>query len=244
MLHVQQFSISCQRIVIMGAFCCCPCGEDFDEYTHPDSSIYRHCICLRFFFHQLFNGYIFQRLEGRAATSPIQGVMPLTSTGPSNSSDDSSFSETHHLVPRPTPYDTDPRYSRLQRDGLVSRRDKAASHIQEESQMLRRSSSSSGVEHLGSGKKRNIAYAAEERQTNRSQSEKISIEGLYGAGYNMATSEDEDICPTCLDEYTSENPKILTKCSHHFHLGCIYEWMERSDYCPICGKEMEFCESP
>jgi hypothetical protein len=39
-----------------------------------------------------------------------------------------------------------------------------------------------------------------------------------------------------LAEYTKENPKIITKCSHHFHLGCIYEWMERSDNCPVCGK--------
>jgi len=39
-----------------------------------------------------------------------------------------------------------------------------------------------------------------------------------------------------LAEYTKENPKIMTKCSHHFHLGCIYEWMERSDNCPVCGK--------
>ncbi|KAL6507383.1 hypothetical protein OROMI_000562 [Orobanche minor] len=29
-------------------------------------------------------------------------------------------------------------------------------------------------------------------------------------------------------------------CSHHFHLGCIYEWMERSDDCPVCGKVMAF----
>lgn len=28
----------------------------------------------------------------------------------------------------------------------------------------------------------------------------------------------------------------MTGCSHHFHLGCIYEWMERSESCPICGK--------
>lgn len=41
--------------------------------------------------------------------------------------------------------------------------------------------------------------------------------------------------PSCA-EYTPENPKIMTKCSHHFHLGCIYEWMERSDSCPVCGK--------
>lgn len=37
-------------------------------------------------------------------------------------------------------------------------------------------------------------------------------------------------------EYTTENPKIITKCSHHFHLGCIYEWKERSKTCPVCGQ--------
>lgn len=44
--------------------------------------------------------------------------------------------------------------------------------------------------------------------------------------------------PFLLAEYTTENPKIVMKCSHHFHLGCIYEWMERSDNCPVCGKVM------
>ncbi|ONK58636.1 uncharacterized protein A4U43_C09F15090 [Asparagus officinalis] len=229
----------------MGAFCCCPCGEDFEEYAHPSSSIYRHCICLRYFFHQLFSGFMFQRLEGRAVTSSSQGVPPLTSTGLSNPSADSSFSETHHLLPRPAPYDTDSRYSRLQRDGLVSRREKSTSHIQEDSQLLTRSSSSSCVENLGSGKKKNSADAEEECKSCRSESARFtSAKGLYGTGYILATSEDEDVCPTCLDEYTPENPKIITKCAHHFHLGCIYEWMERSEFCPICGKEMEFCESP
>jgi len=41
-----------------------------------------------------------------------------------------------------------------------------------------------------------------------------------------------------LAEYTEENPKIVTKCYHHYHLGCIYEWMERSENCPVCGKVM------
>lgn len=227
----------------MGAFCCCPCGDDFEEYT--SSSIYRHCTCLRYFFHQLFSGYVFRRLEGRAATSPIHGVSPLTSTGPSVPSANSSFSETHHLVPRPPPYDTDPRYSRLQRDGLVSRREKSMSHTQEASQLLTRNSSSSCVEHLGSGKKKNSADSEEECKPCRSEAEKImSAKGSYGTDYILATSDDEDVCPTCLDEYNPENPKIITKCSHHFHLGCIYEWMERSEFCPLCGKEMEFCESP
>ncbi|THU60249.1 hypothetical protein C4D60_Mb07t10650 [Musa balbisiana] len=36
--------------------------------------------------------------------------------------------------------------------------------------------------------------------------------------------------------YDTENPRIMTKCEHHFHLSCILEWMERSDTCAICNQ--------
>lgn len=54
--------------------------------------------------------------------------------------------------------------------------------------------------------------------------------------------EQEECCPTCLEEYTKENPKIETKCGHAFHLSCIYEWLERKPTCPVCGKGMNFHE--
>lgn len=57
-------------------------------------------------------------------------------------------------------------------------------------------------------------------------------------------TEDEDNCPICLEEYDVENPKIDLQCEHHFHLGCILEWMERSDTCPVCDKEMVLNETP
>ncbi|MFS7944038.1 hypothetical protein Hanom_Chr06g00507311 [Helianthus anomalus] len=38
----------------MDSICCCQCDDDFEEF--PTNAIYRHCICLRFFFHQLFTG--------------------------------------------------------------------------------------------------------------------------------------------------------------------------------------------
>lgn len=37
-------------------------------------------------------------------------------------------------------------------------------------------------------------------------------------------------------EYSEENPKMVTKCEHDFHLCCILEWMERSETCPVCDK--------
>lgn len=50
--------------------------------------------------------------------------------------------------------------------------------------------------------------------------------------------EEEDGCPICLEEYDDENPKLLTKCEHHFHLACILEWMERSEACPVCDEQV------
>lgn len=54
--------------------------------------------------------------------------------------------------------------------------------------------------------------------------------------------DEEDVCPTCLEEYDAENPKLITKCDHHFHLACILEWMERSETCPVCDQEMIFVQ--
>lgn len=72
---------------------------------------------------------------------------------------------------------------------------------------------------------------------------KSDVELLKSNPLAVAATDEEDVCPTCLEEYDSENPKIMTKCNHHFHLSCILEWMERSDTCPICDQEMIY-ESP
>ncbi|XVF85777.1 hypothetical protein PTKIN_Ptkin17bG0144700 [Pterospermum kingtungense] len=59
----------------------------------------------------------------------------------------------------------------------------------------------------------------------------------------FSVEDEEDVCPTCLEEYITENPKIVLQCSHTYHLSCIYEWMERSEKCPICDKMMIFDEA-
>lgn len=32
----------------------------------------------------------------------------------------------------------------------------------------------------------------------------------------------------------ADNPKMWTACGHHYHVPCLYEWLERKDTCPIC----------
>lgn len=53
---------------------------------------------------------------------------------------------------------------------------------------------------------------------------------------------EDDVCPTCLEEYDAENPSIITKCKHHFHLSCILEWFERSNNCAVCDQLMEIAD--
>ncbi|XP_010551357.1 PREDICTED: E3 ubiquitin-protein ligase At3g02290 [Tarenaya hassleriana] len=61
-------------------------------------------------------------------------------------------------------------------------------------------------------------------------------------GYFADISEEEDVCPTCFEDYTDQNPRVALQCGHIFHLSCIYEWMERSEACPFCAKMMLFLE--
>lgn len=52
--------------------------------------------------------------------------------------------------------------------------------------------------------------------------------------------DDDDCCPTCLEVYTTDNPRIWTRCGHHFHMQCIYAWSERKETCPLCESHILF----
>ncbi|GKV16950.1 hypothetical protein SLEP1_g27515 [Rubroshorea leprosula] len=224
----------------MGAVCCCLHAEDFEEYMNPNSSVYRNCVCLSCFVQNFLNAYnlLFRRGEVHSVPSSIQGAASMTSSA----SLDNSLSDIYRSLPRPLPYDADTRYFRLQRDGLVSRREKGSSHSQEETEPLR-GNNDVDSESLNTGDKWNACEEGSKEQYSKSSQRLSTAKSASGIGYVYSSSEEEDICPTCLEEYTPENPKIMTKCSHHFHLGCIYEWMERSENCPVCGKVMDFEET-
>lgn len=69
---------------------------------------------------------------------------------------------------------------------------------------------------------------------------KVDFGFQISKGVDGSKVEEEDVCPTCFEEYDAENPRIITKCNHQFHLSCILEWMERNDTCPFCSQMMDF----
>ncbi|XP_051114732.1 E3 ubiquitin-protein ligase At3g02290-like [Andrographis paniculata] len=227
----------------MGSACCCLRGE-WEDYTNPNSTIYRNCICLNYFLRNFVHVYtsLFNR-EDRSLPSPTQGTTALSSIA----SIDDSIPDTYRSPPRPLPYDADPRYFRLQRDGLVSSSGKGSSqNLNEETEPLRGSEVNQEESGLATNKSKwnDITYEEGSKEHNSKSSIKPSTDNpARGFAHIYTCSDDEDVCPTCLEEYSTENPKIITKCAHHFHLGCIYEWMERSDTCPVCGKLMDFDET-
>ena len=215
----------------MGATCCCMRGE-CEDFANPNSEIYSNSLYVRCFVEKFLLMYasLFHRGEYHASSTqePASSspMVPL----------DNSLADVYRPPPRPLPYDVDPRYYRLQQ------REKGG-HSHDEIEPLRTSVVDEGLELSSKKNKWNEFAPQEESEDHYSKSSLKLSTAATGFAHIYASSEDEDVCPTCLDDYTNENPRIITKCSHHFHLGCIYEWMERSDSCPVCMKVMEFDET-
>jgi hypothetical protein len=54
----------------------------------------------------------------------------------------------------------------------------------------------------------------------------------------MTDTETVDPCPVCRDELwvcTGDTKRLA--CGHACHYRCLFDWLERRDSCPYCGKE-------
>jgi hypothetical protein len=58
----------------------------------------------------------------------------------------------------------------------------------------------------------------------------------------MAAISSNDQCSVCLEEISSqetqttsgEKAAVRTNCNHIFHNGCVQQWLETNDSCPLC----------
>ena len=65
-----------------------------------------------------------------------------------------------------------------------------------------------------------------------------SLSGSAGGGPPKA-HDDDDCCPTCLEEWSADNPAVPLVCGHAFHLACVLEWSQRASSCPVCGARVD-----
>ncbi|KAH9324654.1 hypothetical protein KI387_004832, partial [Taxus chinensis] len=172
--------------------------------------------------------------EEQDSSSSVQGASSSVSAGLLvGASLDTSTPDTYRAPPTPLPYDADVRYVRTVCDGLGARNDRSGPIQTRDSQLTSGNTEGEGealaaFENLKSAEFKSQMMDSKPSSPGTCQASKLS---------EMVTlSDEEDTCPTCLEGYDKENPRIITKCDHHFHLACILEWMERSDNCPICGQ--------
>ncbi|KAK1290259.1 E3 ubiquitin-protein ligase [Acorus calamus] len=167
--------------------------------------------------------------RGRGAVSAISAALLV------DTNLDTSSPDTYRAPPPPLPYDVCSRP-----DAPEIRNTKADPEQTTDPQSVGERVSSSGFESLTATevKEGNLKKETDSKLGSPKVSE-TEISKLN----DPIISDEEDVCPTCLEEYDAENPRIITKCEHHFHLSCILEWLERSDTCPVCDQLMIFNHS-
>ncbi|KAF3431619.1 hypothetical protein FNV43_RR26350 [Rhamnella rubrinervis] len=202
----------------MGNLCCC-----LNVYEPQGSTDGSANAC---FLRKLYNHFaaIFRQRQAQIASSD-QGT--ATAGAPTNealetrqSNNRSSSASDEHL-PCNTAYS--------QQASLITRQRQAADN-------------SNKLKQLGGADSNMDQLVPQGRRSNGCHSDSSMDKRNNAFLQSFDSLETEDVCPTCLEEYTPENPKITTECCHGYHLSCIYEWLERKNTCPCCSRVMKFAE--
>ena len=53
-----------------------------------------------------------------------------------------------------------------------------------------------------------------------------------------AALQDEETCAVCLDDFAADPRHLDLVCTHNFHAECLYDWLAKSDACPMCRQTM------
>lgn len=72
----------------------------------------------------------------------------------------------------------------------------------------------------------------------------LDSEAVKGCGRVVTWSSDarasdkQQQCMVCLGDFVDGEELRELPCGHHFHIGCVDEWLQRSALCPICKREV------
>lgn len=58
------------------------------------------------------------------------------------------------------------------------------------------------------------------------------------ASYNMRANNICHMCSICYEEFVSSDQIRILECEHCYHKNCIGMWLNRSNYCPMCRKNI------
>ncbi|CAA2946073.1 probable E3 ubiquitin- ligase RHB1A [Olea europaea subsp. europaea] len=180
--------------------------------------------------------------EEREPLSSHHGTISALSTGHLVDTNlHTSVLDTYRPPPAPIPYDTHVAHPHTPSQDLESSGSKSEPAV--ETTNTESAGETNSVSILDTKVKSSVTDEKAQLSIELKASEEVKNEDdLKKSTEPLVSSpqDEEDVCPICLEEYDVENPKLFTKCDHHFHLACILGWMERSDTCPVCDQETIF----
>lgn len=152
------------------------------------------CFCFLYYLQCMA---LFRREQVRVSPSSEQRAAPLASA---SLPEENSTVDTYHPPPRPLPFD-EPRCSRLQhRHGLLSRGEKRSAHFHEVSRPLG-CNNDTDKESTGTAKLWNKSdyEGGSKICCPESSVDHLPTKVASAVTYVYSSSEDEDVCPTCLE---------------------------------------------
>jgi hypothetical protein len=54
-----------------------------------------------------------------------------------------------------------------------------------------------------------------------------------------SAEEVDATCPICLSEFDLDEKLRVLPCKHHFHDGCVDEWLRVNSTCPSCRRDID-----
>ena len=61
------------------------------------------------------------------------------------------------------------------------------------------------------------------------------------------TNSVDNECIVCFEKFSKLHPPVIKRCkcgpnTQNYHLSCILSWKERSEFCPVCGSEIQILD--
>nr|GMD55343.1 E3 ubiquitin-protein ligase At3g02290-like [Ipomoea batatas] len=156
---------------------------------------------------------LLQSGEHHAISSSTQATASLSSIA----SRDNSLSEMYCSPPRPLPYDAGHRYFHLQQNELASGREKGSSHMLDSEPLQRSDSDDEEFPSTGNKWDESCEKTGSKEEYSRSSLKPSTTEPTTGFAHIYPSSDDEDVCPTCLegDGIRREDLILLERISSH-----------------------------
>ncbi|CAA6660992.1 unnamed protein product [Spirodela intermedia] len=94
----------------------------------------------------------------------------------------------------------------------------------------------------GGGRSRHSEGFVAEEEPRLSGADKALIEMLPFFRFSALKGSREGLeCAVCLSRFEdTETLRLLPKCKHAFHIGCIDRWLEGHSSCPLCRQRVTF----